>query len=96
MIANTLRKLIRNYLAGARVRVLSWPSKSPDLNPAENVWAQLTRKVHDESPNTIDELEAAILQASQSIIANFFRHLIDPMPTRLQAVIDAEGWQTKY
>ncbi len=89
-------QLVRTYLVGARVRFLPWPSKSPDLNPAENVWAQLTRKVHDESPNTVDELEASILRALRSIDANFFRHLVDSMPTRLQAVIDAEGWQTKY
>lgn len=89
-------RLVRDYLRTARVRVLAWPAKSPDLNPVENVWSLLTQKVHDESPNTVDELEAAILRASQSIDVNVFRHLVDSIPTRLQAVIDADGWQTKY
>jgi hypothetical protein len=89
-------QLVRSFLAGARVRVLPWPAKSPDLNPVENVWSHLTQKVHDESPRTVDELEAAIHRAARSIDANIFHHLVDSIPNRLQSVIDAGGWQTQY
>lgn len=28
------------------VKLFSWPARSPDLNPIENVWALLARKVY--------------------------------------------------
>lgn len=28
-----------------RVRVIEWPAQSPDLNPIENLWDQIDRKL---------------------------------------------------
>jgi len=89
-------QLVRGFLAAVQVRVLPWPAKSPDLNPVENVWSIITQKVHDESPTDVMELEASIHRAAQSIDVNVFRRLVASIPNRLQSVIDAEGWQTKY
>ena len=33
---------------------------SPDLNPIENVWGIVKRKMRDTRPNNADELKAAI------------------------------------
>ncbi len=41
------------------VTVLDWPANSPDLNPIENLWGIVKRKI-DTRPNNADDLKAAI------------------------------------
>jgi hypothetical protein len=38
------------FLANQNVRVLTWPSKSPDLNPIKHLWDDLDRGVHSRQP----------------------------------------------
>ncbi len=42
------------------VTVLDWPPNSPDLNPVENLWGIVKRKIRDTRPNNADDLMAAI------------------------------------
>ncbi len=42
------------------VTVLDWPANSPDLNPIENLWGIVKRKMRYTRPNNADDLKAAI------------------------------------
>ncbi len=42
------------------VTVLDWPANSLDLNPRENLWSIVKRKMRDTRPNNADDLKAAI------------------------------------
>ncbi len=42
------------------VTVLDWPANSPDLNPIENLWSIVKRKMRDTRPNNADDLKAAV------------------------------------
>ncbi|GBN44899.1 Transposable element Tc3 transposase [Araneus ventricosus] len=37
----------KNYLNSKNVTVLEWPPMSPDINPIENVWGIMSRKVYE-------------------------------------------------
>ncbi len=78
------------------VTVLDWPANSPDLNPIENLWDIIKRKMRDTRPNNADDLKAAIKATWASITHEQCHRLITSMPRRIDAVIHAKGGPTKY
>ena len=46
-------RAVRRYLADKGVEVLDWPGNSPDLNPIENLWQVLKRKVRAKCPKNM-------------------------------------------
>ncbi len=78
------------------VTVLDWPANSPDLNPIENLWGIVKRKMRDTRPNNADELKATVKETLASIPPQQCHKLIISMPGRIEAVIKAKGAPTKY
>ncbi len=50
------------------VTVLDWPANSPDLNPIENLWGIVKRKMRDTRPNNADDLKATVKETWASIL----------------------------
>ncbi len=78
------------------VTVLDWPANSPDLNPIENLWGIVKRKMRDTRPNNADDLKATVKETWASIPPQQCHKLITSMPLRVEAVIKAKGAPTKY
>ncbi len=78
------------------VTVLDWPVNSPDLNPIENQWCIVKRKMRDTRPNNADDLKAAVKATWASITPEQCHSLIASMPRHIDAVIHAKGGPTKY
>ncbi len=78
------------------VTVLDWPANSPDLNPIENLWGIVKRKMRDTRPSNADELKDAVKETWASIPPQQCHKLITSMPRRIEAVIKAKGAPTKY
>ncbi len=78
------------------VTVLDWPANTPDLNPIENLWGIVKRKMRDTRPNIADELKATVKETWASIPPQQCHKLITSMPRRIEAVIKAKWAPTKY
>ncbi len=78
------------------VTVLDWPANSPDLNPIENLWGIVKRKMRDTRPNNADDLKATVKETWASIPPQQCHKLITSMPRQIEAVIKAKGAPTKY
>ncbi len=63
------------FLKKNRVKVIQWPSMSPDLNSIEHLWGILKRQVEHHSPSSIQSLKEVILEECKKIwqnVANLF------------------------
>ena len=86
-------KVVRNWLHQNGIEVLEkWPGSSPDLNPIENCWAVLKKKVVIRQPTSHADLVEVIKDVwCVEITDDYCRNLIDSMPRRLAAVLKAKG-----
>ena len=88
--------LIKLYLSNKNVKVMKWPAGSPDLNPIENLRAEFDRAAADRKPQNETQLYEILQHTWESIKPEYLQNLINSMPRRCKAVIEANGGQTKY
>ena len=80
------------------LKCLEWPAQSPDLNPIENLWMILKRRISARDPpaKTVKELKAVVQEEWKTIPVDDVKRLVKSMPKRAKLVIKAKGFGTKY
>ena len=89
---------IREWLSNQKFKVMKWPAQSPDLNPIENMWAILKRRLnqYERPPNRMLELFDQVAETWYNITSEECQKVIETMPQRCQEVIKAKGGWTHY
>lgn len=98
--SNLNKKYLNKRVAQAKgmLEIMKWPSQSPDINPLEHIWNWLKADLdklgsRPTSPDALWEwLQAAWGRVPMSLITS----VVDGMPRRVAAVIEARGDATKY
>ena len=89
--------VIPNWLREQNINILGpWPGNSPDLNPIENLWSILKRRVEKQNPTYSDKLQALIMQEWAAISQDVAQKLIDSMPERIEEILKNRGQHCKY
>jgi len=79
-----------------KVRLLEWPSQSPDLNPMEHLWAELERRCAKKICRNKNQKWDLLVEEWGRIPQCVIEKLIDSMPARCAAVIKSRGFPTEY
>ena len=97
---------IVDFLAQHHIPVMKWPAQSPDLNPIENIWTPFKKAFHDRFEELFNHpsksLEAryrygeVLQEVWYDLGMDLVNALVESMPARVQAVIEANGGWTKY
>ena len=87
-----------NFLNQHNIPVMPWPAMSPDCNPIENMWDELSRRVSQRrnTPRNLRELSRALREEWNHIPMRVYRKLCQSMRSRLQHVILQQGGHTRY
>lgn len=91
-------KETKAYYQNNNIQLLEWPSVSPDLNPIENLWGILARRIYEGNKqyNSLQDLQDAISQAWSSVGILQLNTLVDSMPERVYMTIRERGGHTGY
>jgi hypothetical protein len=89
-------RLANKWFTENKVERLEWSPQSPDLNIIEHLWDELDRSVAKSRRKSIAEFRKALYECWEQIGKEVIDKLIESVPKRLQAVIDANGFNTKY
>jgi hypothetical protein len=75
-----------------------WPAQSPDLNPIENLWAALEKRIENvrHRISNTEQLKACLQNEWRNLDSDLLVNLVASMPRRCQSVIDNNGGCSKY
>jgi hypothetical protein len=74
-----------------------WPGQSSHLNPIENLWQMMKRKIAQQQPSSISHLKVIITDVWENgITAADCMKLAASMPNRIWAVLRNKGGPCKY
>jgi len=88
--------LVRAWLFNNGIQCIEFPPYSPDLNPIENLWADLARRVEQFQCDSMEELQDIVAEQWKETDKELLSKLARSMPERCQAVIDAHGDHTAF
>lgn len=87
-----------NSVFARQGKIMHWPACSPDLNPIENLWSILKRKIYSggRQYTSKNDLWEAVLTATNEITPDQIKNLTSSMDQRLFSLINKNGNYIQY
>ena len=81
-----------------KIEIFNCPSRSPDLNPTENLWGHLALQVYanNRQYDSVHELKLAIMDERDKITKSLIETLINSLKNRAFEVIKKNDGSTSF
>ena len=89
-------KVAKQFLETEVPETIDWPSNSPDINPMENIWSILKRRVEKRKASNIHELDQFLHEEWKKFEKTFINNLVRSMRSRCLAIIESKGERINY
>ena len=91
-------EIIFSKFALVVTKIKIWPSQSPDLNPIENLWGYIKKKLRKRTvkPSSLDRLFEFILEEWKAVPGQILENMVESMPRRIEQVVNQKGGSTKF
>lgn len=91
-------KIVKKWISEQKFQMMKWPAQSPDLNPIENLWSIVKRRLsqYERAPTSLGELWLRISEEWANIPPQTLQNLVESMPKRIKDVLKNKGLWTKY
>ena len=66
-------KVVVKWLKDNEVKVLEWPSQSPDVNPIEHLWAELKKRLRARRPTNLTQLHQLCQEEWAKILGSLWK-----------------------
>jgi transposase len=87
---------IHTWLHNNGISCLDFPPYSPDLNPIENLWNDMARRLDKKQADNLEQLQDAAAEEWAATSPELLKKLAHSMPKRREAVIKAKGYHTRF
>ena len=92
----TLLSRFKEWLDWKNIKVMPWSARSPDLNPIENIWAWIDKRLVKESIASVAQLQQAFEKLWKEFPRELCIRIVEYMPRRVRACVKVRGAHTKY
>ena len=89
-------RVAQQFMSKEVPEMLNWPSNSPDVNPVENLWSIIKRRVEKRKPTNLQELDLFLHQEWAKTDMSILNHLVNSMKSRCLALIETKGERINY
>lgn len=89
-------KLATKWFHDNGITCIDFPPYSPDLNPIENLWEDIEKRVEKRQPKTVEEIQDVLAEEWANTSKDVVAALAHSVPQRILAVINAKGNHIQY
>ena len=82
---------VTKFISSTFMDSLKWPSYSPDINPMDDIWAWLKRRVSQDMPSDVCKLKGSIRKHWRELTCEMIIPYVNDMERRFREIKEKQG-----